>query len=142
MLPNFAGMMRSLLPASPVAKALDQSHRQARRWLDTGGAVSTTGRGSNRQEPKGFVVPRDIDRIALTAAINAKLRGQIARPRSTAAAVEVIQRTDGGRLVVTAEIVRRLGGGDEERGRRFLDPAIRDQGIRARRNRTVCSGAL
>jgi len=131
MLPNFTGMMRSLLPASPVAKALDQSHRQARRWLDTGGAVSTTGRGSDRQEPEGFVVPHDIDRVALTAAINAKLRGQIAQPCSTAAAVEVIQRTDGGRLVVPADIARRLGGGDEKQGRRFLEQAISD--IRGRR---------
>jgi hypothetical protein len=44
---------------------LDQSHRQARRFLEAGGAVSSKARAGDGAEINAFIVPPDIDRAAL-----------------------------------------------------------------------------
>ena len=69
MLPNFTGMMRSLLPASPVAKALHQAHQMARQHFEHGG-VATPARDA-RGGGAGFVVPLDINPVALPAVVAA-----------------------------------------------------------------------
>jgi hypothetical protein len=127
MFKNLAQSFRGLT-LSPMASALDQAHRMAQRRLEQGGAVMA--RGADKK-PGGFVVPSDLDPVSIASAIEAKLRSKRNRSRPTASTSPVLERDDDGLLVVSPEIVSRLGDGDDERGRQFLNRAIGD--IRGRR---------
>jgi hypothetical protein len=73
------------------------------------------------------VVPADVDAVALAAAIEAKRRasaGSLSERDSSR--LDVLQRTSNGRLVVTQAVLKRLGGGNTERGKRFLKQVMNE----------------
>src|SRR5215208_6775874 len=109
---------KSITAASPLTAALGEANRMARRYLQQGGAAIADG--ADR------VVPDDIDQVSMASAIEAKLRGQRDRSRSTAGTSQMLMRDKDGRSFVPAEIVQRLGGGDAQRGRQWIDGAVRE----------------
>jgi hypothetical protein len=116
---------KSLIAASPLTAALGEANRMARRYLQQGGAAIANG--ADRDQRHGFVVPSDIDSVSISSVIEAKLRSMRNRSRSTGGATQVVlERGKDGRLFVPAEIVQRLGKGDDQRGRQWLDGAVRD----------------
>jgi hypothetical protein len=130
MLLNFGPTFRSLTASSPIKTVVDQAHRQARRWLENGGAVSAKSRAADHTG--AFVIPSDVDPVALTAAIDEKLRGgRGSRSGRDAAATTVLEHGTDGSRVVAALYVQRLGDGDYNRGKRFLGRVVAD--MRARR---------
>ena len=120
MISELARSFRSLT-ASPITAALNQAHQMARRHLETGGAaVASGGQGAGRD----FEIPHDIDLAAMDVAIQAKLRGGggdgAGRARPSALHIK------NGRVLVPGDYLRRLGDGDYERGKRWLDQVIND----------------
>jgi hypothetical protein len=74
-----------------------------------------------------------VDPALLSNAIEAKLRalaGPVFGPR--ARMPRLLARAPGGRLIVPKDVLRRLGDGDVERGRRFLERVVRGLRSRAR----------
>jgi hypothetical protein len=118
---NLAPTLHALTAGSPITTAIHEARRMARRHLETAGAAVSTGR-----EPQSarFLVPADIDAVALVAAIEAKLRV------SCDAALDrrnglpnVLERSRDGRLVVPRGgrgVLERLGTGDATRAQQFL----------------------
>jgi hypothetical protein len=106
----------------------------------TGAALLQAGRrrscalkteGEKRGEIADFAVPPDVDPALLAGAIETKLRvlaGPVFGPRIRMP--RLLVRAPGGRLLVPKDVLRRLGGGDVERGRRFLERVVR--GFRSR----------
>lgn len=128
MIPNFSATFRSLLPASPITKAVDEARRMAQQHREAGGAVAG-GRDGNAES--GFVIPPNIEPAETLNAIQAKLRGSSGAGRDQGASAAVAIKRDAGRLVVAAECVKLVGGGDYDRGIRLLKRLIAE--IRARR---------
>jgi hypothetical protein len=107
--------------ASPITAALNQARQMARRHLEHGGAAVAP------DEPDGhndFVLPPDIDLAAMDAAIQAKLHGGDGAGLGSRRSALHIDKT--GRVVVPDDYVRRLGGGDYERGKRLIDQFVND----------------
>jgi hypothetical protein len=131
----FTGLANSLrsLTASPIGTLVDQAHRMARRRLESGGAaISKRSRGDDDDKEAEFVLPSDIDPAEVALAIHAKLdadRGAQAGLGDDL--LHVLERRAGGRVVVPAHHVLRIGDGRFDLGRRFLHGIIGQ--IRARR---------
>jgi hypothetical protein len=106
--------------ASPITAALNQAHQMARRHLETGGAaVASGGQGAGHE----FELPHDIDLAAMDTAIQAKLRGGDGAGRARPSALHIDKNW---RVLVPGDYVQRLGDGDFERGKRWLDQVIND----------------
>jgi hypothetical protein len=121
------GLGNTFRAMSPFQQAVNLAHRAARQRLETGGTAAPAAKPAKPDPaPAAFVVPRDVDPDEVAKAIEAKLREQ-----GAALDQPVLQRRAGGRVVVPAAIVLRLGGGKIEVGRRFVQGVVNQ--IRARR---------
>lgn len=114
----FFGLQNTLrsLTLSPAKAALDAAHRQARRYLEAGGAADA----GHRQEGE-VLLPAGIDLHSLRLAIDAKLGGARLRGQKSPA----LRVTADGRGVVPRELIECLGGGSFERGMQFLEHRVR-----------------
>jgi hypothetical protein len=109
---------------SPVDSVLKQLHRQARTHLAAGGAAApVSGKPKpSRQVGGDFYLPTDLDAEEVDREIRSKLSGSVSATDS--GEPRVLQRKAGGRVVVPAAHLLRLGDGDFARGRRFLHSII------------------
>jgi hypothetical protein len=133
MVPNFNAMFRSLIPESPIAPTFNPASQQARRYLEQGGAAGARAK-EKRGEIAELAVPPDIDAALLADAIEAKLgalAGPVFGPRIRMP--RLLVRASGGRMLVRGDVLRRLGDGDVERGRRFLERVVRGFRSQSRR---------
>jgi hypothetical protein len=121
---------KSLAASSPVATALDQARRMAGRHLEHGGAAAS-GRDADPAPQRDFPLPLDIHAAELATAIDEKLRRGPLRSSQSGGALDAIDIADDGHLVFPAAFVVRVGAGEFERGRRFLERVLSD--IRGRR---------
>jgi hypothetical protein len=111
------------LTRSPATAAIEEAHRMARRRFESGGA---TGSAADKPTARDFVLPAGVDPLQVAMAIEPKLR---ADKRSTSngdssSRLHGLQRRSDGRVVVPAELVERLGGGDMNRGVNLLEGII------------------
>lgn len=124
---GFLGLGNTLrsLTIAPAQAALHQAHRMARRRLETGGGVAATEPKCVKANaaPTDFILPPDIAAEEVAAAIEAKLRGDA--PLQPTDAPPVIERRAGGRVVVPARHLLRLGDGRFDRGREFMRGVIK-----------------
>ena len=123
-----SNILRSLT-LSPLNSALQQAHQMARRHLEAGGATTPPPKHPKPDTaPADFIVPRDINADEVAQAVEAKLREQ-GGPSDE----PVLQRRAGGRVVIPAAHLVRLGDGHFEKGRRFVQGIVNQ--IRVRRAR-------
>ena len=116
---NFGPTFRALTAGPAITTALNEARKMARRPLETGGTVTLA---DGRKGSPGFVVPADVDVVALAAAIEAKLRGSARTlPERNSGRQEALQRMSNGQLVVPRAIVERIGGGNADSGKRCLE---------------------
>jgi hypothetical protein len=111
---------------------MQQVHRQARAHLETGGIAVPASKDAKKPPARieDFLLPKDVDAEEVMAAIEAKLRGGRGSQESES---KLLERKAGGRVVVPAAHLLRLGDGNFAKGRRFLHGlvwAIRRQRMR------------
>jgi len=127
------GLTRTLgsLARSPIAAALHEARQMARHHLQAGGNVASA-RGHLDDQPAGdFVLPPDIDPAEVASAIGAHLSGG-RRSRPGHGNIRMAFRpAPGGKVVVPAAVLQRLGDGAIDRGKRVLGTIISE--IRAKR---------
>jgi hypothetical protein len=117
------------LTTSPARTAINEAYRIARRRLEAGGAPASASHPVDDQPgPADFVLPADIDPMAIEAKLHSDRRSPSDRPKD---ALHALQRRAGGRVVVPGRHILRLGDRRFDRGKRFIQRVIRD--IRARR---------
>ena len=117
MLFGLANSLRSLT-RSPIAGALHEARRMARRPLEKGGTVPAH---EDADDASGdFVVPSDVDPRLLATEIDAKLHGGRLRAGLGDEALQLLERRAGGRVAVPGRHILRLGDGRFDLGRRFL----------------------
>jgi len=123
------GLSNTFRAMSPFQQAVNLAHHAARQRLETGGApAAAPKRAKPDPAPADFIVPADVDADEVARAIQAKLREQgvpVHKP--------VLQRRAGGRVVVPAAHLLRLGDGSFNFGRRFVQGVVNE--IRVRRVR-------
>jgi hypothetical protein len=123
MLFGLTNPLRALAAASPITRAANEAHRMARRRLEAGGTASPSPkRVGPDAAPTDFFLPVDVDADAVRKAIEAKLRGRGSYQPSDA--TPVIEKRAGGRVVVPARHLLRLGDGDFARGKQFMHGMI------------------
>ena len=123
-------MLRSLT-LSPMNTMLQQAHQMARRNLETGAkAPAPPKRVKADLAPRDFVLPLDVDAEEVRKAIEAKLGDGSSRATE---ASPLIERRAGGRVVVSAYHLLRLGDGRFDLGRQYMHRIIKQ--VRARRMR-------
>jgi hypothetical protein len=93
----------------------------ARRRFESGGA---TDGPSEKPTAPDFVLPAGVDPLQVAMAIETKLRSGRSLANSSNGALNALQRQSDGRVVVPAEVVKRLGGGKMDRGVNLLDGII------------------
>jgi hypothetical protein len=123
------------LTTSPAAAAISQAHRAARRRLEAGGAA-VAGQSKavdDRDDPADFILPPDIDAALVEAAIQGKLGGGRLQAGLGKDALSVVERRAGGRIVLPARHLLRLGDGRYDLGRGYMRGIVNQ--IRARRVR-------
>ena len=120
MLFELARSLRSLT-RSPAIAAIEEAHRMARRRFESGGA--TDGPADKPTAPD-FVLPAGVDPLQVAMAIETNLRSGRSLANSSNGALNALQRQSDGRVVVPAEVVKRLGGGKMDRGVNLLDGII------------------
>jgi|HubBroStandDraft_3_1064219.scaffolds.fasta_scaffold64800_3 hypothetical protein len=120
MLFELARSLRSLT-RSPAIAAIEEAHRMARRRFESGGA--TRGPADKPNTPD-FALPAGVDPVQVAMAIERKLRSGRSLANSSNGALKALQRRSDGRVVVPAELVKRLGGGKMDRGVNLLDEII------------------
>ena len=124
-------MLRSLT-LSPMNAMLQQAHQMARRNLESGGkAAPSPKRAKPDLAPRDFILPLDVDAEEVRKAIEAKL-GASLQPNE---ASPLIERRAGGRVVVSAYHLLRLGDGRFDLGRQYMHRIIKQ--VRARRMRLI-----
>jgi hypothetical protein len=105
---ELARSLRSLT-RSPAIAAIEEAHRMARRRFESGGA---TGGPADKPSAGDFVLPAGVDPVQVAMAIETKLRtGERRTSNGDSGALKALQRRSDGRVVVPAELVKRLGGG-------------------------------
>src|SRR4030081_1751823 len=111
---DLAKSLRSLT-RSPIDSVIHESHRFARRHLESGGNVTP----HNTIGDQDFVLPPDVSASAVASAIEDRLRGQRFSSRKRGIdAVPPLQTNADGKVVVPAEVMLVLGDGEIDRGRR------------------------
>jgi hypothetical protein len=124
-----AGNMLGSLTLSPLNSALHQAHQMARRHLEARGAAPPAPKHAKPDlAPRDYILPLDEDQEQVWEAIQAKLGDRAPQP-------PLIERRAGGRVIVPARHLLRLGDGRFDRGRQFMHGLIRQ--IRARRMRRL-----
>ena len=126
MLFEMARALRSLT-RSPITSALHEARRMARPHFhfEEGGIVPHEGRVDGQNDDGDFVLPADVDPMAIALAIDEKLRnGRTAQPGIGEDPMAVLERRAGGRIAVPASRLLRLGDGRYDRGRQFMHSLI------------------
>jgi hypothetical protein len=136
MLFELARSLRSLT-RSPAIAAIEEAHRMARRRFESGGA--TRGPADKPNTPD-FALPAGVDPVQVAMAIERKLRSGRSLANSSNGALKALQRRSDGRVVVPAELVKRLGGGKMDRGANPAD--LGPPAARAHRTGSGKSGAI
>jgi hypothetical protein len=122
------GLGNTFRAMSPFQQAVNLAHQAARQRLEAGGAPAPARKPAKPDPaPSAFILPGDVDPDEIAKAIEAKLRegGPVDEP--------VLQRRTGGRVVVPAAHLLRLGDGRFDKGRRFVQGLVNQ--IRVRRSR-------
>jgi hypothetical protein len=126
MLFEIARSLRSVT-RSPITAALNEAHKMARRHLETGGPASSARRPANHHSvTDDFVLPTDLDPVAVANVLRRKLGGG-----ETNDPLYPLERKLGGRVVLRGRHILRLGDGRYDKGRAFLHALVKD--LRARR---------
>jgi hypothetical protein len=121
MLFELARSLRSLT-RSPLTSALNEAHKMARRYLESGGPAGSTHRGaSGHTITQEFVLPTDIEPVAFAKALRAKLGDG-----ATDDDLYPLERKLGGRLVLRGRHILTLGEGRADKGHAFLNGLLKD----------------
>jgi hypothetical protein len=125
MLFEMARALRSLT-RSPIESALHSARHMARPFrFEEGGVVPHEGRVEDQNDDEDFLLPADVDPMAVALAIGEKLRGgQTAEPGIGADPMTALERRAGVRIAVPASRLLRLGDGRYDRGRQFMHGLI------------------
>jgi hypothetical protein len=127
-----AALFRSLT-LSPMQAALQQAHQMARRHLEAGGAAAPARKHTGQDAGGEFVLPQGIDPLQVALAIAVRLHGRKAPVAGLGNdGLMALARDPNGAVVVLPDYVRRLGAGDDGRGRQVLQQIV--TGIHGRRN--------
>jgi len=124
----FSNPLRSLTAASPITTALDQAHKMAQRRLADGGAARTAqGSGGDSAKTADFLLPKDIDPVAVAVAV----RRMLGLKGSTSDdPLHPLERRLGGRLVLHGRHILRLGDGRYDLGRAYMRRFIHELRLR------------
>ena len=125
MLFEMARALRSLT-RSPITSALHEARRMARPFhFEEGGVVPHEGRVEERHREEDFLIPADVDPMAIALAVDEKLRGgRTAQPGISDDPMRRLERRAGGRIVVAGHHLLRLGDGEFAKGKRFMHSLI------------------
>jgi hypothetical protein len=121
MLFEMARALRSLM-RSPIESALHSARQMARPrfGFEEGGVVPHKGRVEDRHNEEHFLIPADVDPMAIALAINEKLRDGQTKPGLGDDPMMLLERRAGGRIVVGGHHLLRLGDGNFAKGRQFM----------------------
>src|SRR5437762_4211557 len=99
MLFEIARSLRSLT-RSPIESALHSARHMARPFrFEEGGVVPHEGRVEDQNDEGDFLLPSDLDPMAVALALDAKLRGgRTAQPGIGEVPMTVLERRAGGRI--------------------------------------------
>jgi hypothetical protein len=116
---GLGGALRSLT-MSPIDSVLQQVHRQARGHLEAGGvAVPAIDKAKPLRQVGGdFYLPADVDPEEIDREIRSKPSGSGSATDNSE--FRVLERKAGGRVVVPAAHLLRLGDGDFAKGRKYM----------------------
>ena len=120
-----ARALRSLT-RSPINSALHEARRMARPHFDfeEGGVVPHEGRVEDRDNEGDFLLPPDVDPMAVALAIDEKLRDARKAAGLGDDPLQLLERRAGGRVVVAGHHLLRLGDGNFAKGKRFISALI------------------
>jgi hypothetical protein len=121
MLFEMARALRSLT-RSPIQSALHSARHMARpfRFEEGGVVVPHEGRVEDRSDDGDFLLPADVDPMAIALAINEKLRDGQTTPGLGDDPMMLLERRPGGRVMVAGHHLLRLGDGNFAKGTRFM----------------------
>jgi len=125
MLFEMARALRSLT-RSPIESALHSARHMARPFrFEEGGVVPHEGRVEDQNDNGDFLLPSDLDPMAVALALDAKLRGgRTAQAGIGEDPMQLLERRAGGRIVVAGHHLLRLGDGNFANGKRFMHSLI------------------
>jgi hypothetical protein len=130
---NLAPTLRALTAGSPITMALYEARRMAQQYRERGGAVVLA-----KAVSADFVVPPEVDVLALVAAIEATLRtGSGAGLDRSSAPLNLLERRSDGQLVVPRMVLERLGTGDAACGEKVLKHLMNETQRQRVRRRTT-----
>ena len=92
--------------------------------LNEGGVVPHEGRVEDRDDDGDFLLPPDLDPMAVALAIDEKLRDARKAAGLGDDPMQLLERRAGGRVVVAGHHLLRLGDGDFAKGRQFMHGLI------------------
>ena len=121
MLFEMARALRSLT-RSPIESALHSARHMARpfRFEEGGVVASHEGRVEDQSDHGDFLLPADVDPMAVALALAAKLRDGQTTPGLGDDPMMLLERRAGGRIVVGGRHLLRLGDGNFAKSRRFM----------------------
>ena len=120
---ELAKSLRSLT-RSPLDSVLQAARRMARPGFEEGGTVPTEGRVVDQYGDDDFVLPPDVDPLAVAFAVDEKLRNGRKAAGFGDDPMRLLERRAGGRIVVAGHHLLRLGDGRFDRGRQFMHNLI------------------
>ena len=92
--------------------------------FEEGGTVPTEGRVEGQNDDGDFLLPADVDPMAIALALDEKLRGGRKSSGLGDDPMMFLERRAGGRVVVAGHHLLRLGDGDFAKGKRFMHSLI------------------
>ena len=125
MLFEMARALRSLT-RSPITSALHEARRMARPHFHfkEGGIVPHEGRVEDQSDHGDFLLPADVDPMAVALALAAKLRDGQTTPGLGDDPMMLLERRAGGRIVVAGHHLLRLGDGNFAKGRQLMHTLV------------------
>ena len=119
-------LSRSMQALSPFHIALREARSMARHHLhfQEGGPVPHEGRVEDRDDEGDFLLPPDVDPMAVALAIDEKLRQGRKAAGLGDDPMQLLDRRADGRIVVSGHHLLRLGDGRFDRGRQFMHNLI------------------
>jgi len=124
MLFEMARALRSLT-RSPIESALHSARHMARPFrFEEGGVVPHEGRVEEENDDEDFLLPADVDPMAVALALDEKLRHGQTTPGLGDDPMMLLERRSGGRIVVGGHHLLRLGDGNFAKGKRFMRSLI------------------
>jgi len=124
MLFEMARALRSLT-RSPIESALHSARHMARPFrFEEGGVVPHEGRVEEENDDEDFLLPADVDPMAVALALDEELRHGQTTPGLGDDPMMLLERRSGGRIVVGGHHLLRLGDGNFAKGKRFMRSLI------------------